>query len=275
MTPIHVMINGLPGNVTRIITEAILEDSRFSLIPCSLTGPEITEREIFVNNTPIALVLPSDHERALEKLKKDVGNFIIADYTHPSAVNQNAELYCKLKIPFVMGTTGGNRKKLTETVQNANIPAVIAPNMAKQIVALQAMMEFGGQNFPGVFSGYTMSVVESHQAAKADTSGTAKAVVYSFNQMGVDFTEEDIQLIRDPKEQLQMGIPEDVLGGHAWHTYTLTSPDKTTQFSFTHNVNGRKIYGGGTKDAIITLATKIAQGEPPKIYSMIDILKNG
>lgn len=50
-------------------------------------------------------------------------------------------------------------------------------------------MQLMAENFPGVFSGYDLQVVESHQRNKADTSGTAKAVVQSFNAMGLDFKE--------------------------------------------------------------------------------------
>lgn len=45
------------------------------------------------------------------------------------------------------------------------------------------------ESFPGAFSGYKLDVIESHQRNKADTSGTAKAVVQSFARMGVDFRE--------------------------------------------------------------------------------------
>lgn len=58
-----------------------------------------------------------------------------------------------------------------------------------QVVAFQQMMQIMADQFPGAFSGYNLSVVESHQRNKADTSGTAKAVVQSFAQMGVDFKE--------------------------------------------------------------------------------------
>lgn len=45
-------------------------------------------------------------------------------------------------------------------------------------------MEYMAQEFPGAFSGYKLEVTESHQRAKADTSGTAKAVVSSFSKLG-------------------------------------------------------------------------------------------
>ena len=58
-----------------------------------------------------------------------------------------------------------------------------------QVVAFQAMMEMMAQQFPGAFSGYNLAVTESHQRTKADTSGTAKAVVGSLQRLGLDFSE--------------------------------------------------------------------------------------
>ena len=50
-------------------------------------------------------------------------------------------------------------------------------------------MELMAQQFPGAFAGYDMQVVGSHQRTKVDTSGTAKAIVQSFQKLGVDFGE--------------------------------------------------------------------------------------
>ena len=58
-----------------------------------------------------------------------------------------------------------------------------------QVVAFQATMEMMAENFPGAFAGYSLEVIESHQRSKVDTSGTAKAVVSSFQQLGLDFQE--------------------------------------------------------------------------------------
>lgn len=62
---------------------------------------------------------------------------IVVDYTLPSAVNENATFYCENSLPFVMGTTGGDREKLIADVAASGNYAVIAPNMGKQIVAFQ------------------------------------------------------------------------------------------------------------------------------------------
>lgn len=52
---------------------------------------------------------------------------------------------------------------------------------------MQATLELMAQNFPGAFSGYQLSVKESHQRTKVDTSGTAKEIVKSFQKLGTPF----------------------------------------------------------------------------------------
>ncbi|CAK0865883.1 unnamed protein product, partial [Prorocentrum cordatum] len=222
------------------------------------------------------------------------------------AVMANAELFASTGCPFVMGTTGGDQEALQKLVGDAGVYALIASNMCKQIVALQAGVERMAADFPGAFSGYpasagatsaqrslailsphprrsagpreatshldrarcgvgeghcaagpgfpgcparaveavpapsgaaglaalerppadragsthktsavdllwedpapdllrsegqldTMRIEESHQKTKADTSGTARDMVNSFQGLGLDFSVEQIQMIR-------------------------------------------------------------------------------
>ena len=218
---------------------------------------------------------PSNREERIQEVLKEYPDLICIDYTHPSAVNDNAEFYVRHGLPFVMGTTGGDRDALMKLVQEKNHPCIIAPNMAKQIVAFQAMIEFLSKEFPGAFSGYTLSVVESHQKTKADTSGTAKAVVASFEKMGLSCSEEEIVKVRTEKEQMElMKVPEEYLGGHAFHTYSLDSQDKTVHFEFQHNVCGRKIYAEGTADAVFFLAEHLKSGTA-RPFNMMDVLRSG
>ena len=274
MSTIKVMVNGLPGNVARTVAEHLLKDGRFELVPYSLTGPEIQESGYIIDNISVKLIQSDQRASQIEQIKQSQGAFLSVDYTHPSAVNSNAEFYCRFGLPFVMGTTGGDRKELEATVVSSSIAAVIAPNMAKQIVGFQAMMEYTANNFPDLFKGYTLNVKESHQQGKADTSGTAKAMVGYFNKLGVSFSTDEIVMVRDPQDQkAQWGIPPEYLSGHGWHTYTLISEDQTVRFEFTHNVNGREVYVRGTVDAILYLAEKVQAGARGKIFTMIDVLK--
>jgi 4-hydroxy-tetrahydrodipicolinate reductase len=274
MNPIKVMVNGIPGNMSTKAAEHILQDSSLKLIPYALTGPEIEAAETQIGSEAIKLIKPDERKEMIESIKRSEGMVICVDYTHPNAVNNNAAFYCENALPFVMGTTGGDRTLLVETVQKSDTAAVIAPNMAKQIVAFQAMMEHAAETFPDVFKGYGLEVKESHQKGKADTSGTAKAMIGYFNRLGIPFTKDQIRMERDPEVQRsEWDIPEDYLSGHGWHTYSLRSEDGTVFFQFTHNVNGREIYARGTLDAIHYVAKKIDQGAKGRVFTMIDVLK--
>ena len=274
MEKINIMVNGLPGNVAKKMVQFAIADKRFNIIPFSLTGQEIEEKIVTIDTFAIELVRPDSRDQKTAHIRSVFPFFISIDYTHPSAVNSNALYYVQNKIPFVMGTTGGDRKQLEDVVKNASTPAVIAPNMAKQIVGFQAMMEYAANTFPGLFKGYTLQVVESHQKGKADTSGTAKAMVGYFNKLGVDFNVDNIEMIRDPELQEKgWGVPREHLGGHGWHTYTLTAEDGSAMFEFKHNINGRDIYVSGTFDAVLFLKKKLDNPDKSKkLYTMIDVL---
>lgn len=275
MNRIKIMINGIPGNVAVVIAKHILIDKRFELIPYSLTGPEITSKDYKIDELSIRLLHPDERDITITRVKEDEGFFISIDYTHPAAVNSNAEFYSRHNLPFVMGTTGGDRKLLTDTVEKSTISAVIAPNMAKQIVGFQAMMEWCADTFPGLFKGYSLTAKESHQQGKADTSGTAKALVGCFKNMGVKCSENDIIKERNPEIQQKVwNVPEKFIGGHGYHTYTLVSEDETVKIEFSHNINGRDVYIQGTLDAVIFLNQKITAAVQGRVFNMIDVLKN-
>jgi 4-hydroxy-tetrahydrodipicolinate reductase len=274
MNRIKLMVNGLPGNMATNVVKHALEDNRFELITQSLTGPEISDTETVIDSVSFDLIQPQNRDQSVLAIKDEEGLFLSVDYTHPSAVNSNAEFYCRHGLPFVMGTTGGNRQGLEEAVRTSSTSAIIAPNMAKQIVGFQAMMEYAANTFPDLFKGYSLEIKESHQKGKADTSGTAKTMVRYFTSLGLVFAENDIKKERDPDKQKTIwGIPEKYLEGHGWHTYSLNSEDKTVRFEFTHNVNGRDVYAQGTLDALIYLGKKVAEGAQGQVFSMIDVLK--
>ncbi|PIF02966.1 MAG: dihydrodipicolinate reductase [Desulfococcus sp.] len=283
MELIHVMVNGAPGNMARQLMRHVIAAGDMNLIPMSMTGPETAEKEIAADGVSVRLIRPDEKDLLLDRLDTSglaadgaKGSPVVAvDFTHPSAVNANAAFYAANGLWFVMGTTGGDRSALHETVEDSEISAVIAPNMAKQIVGLQAMLEYGAATFPGLFRGFDLRIRESHQRGKADTSGTAKALMASFQRLGCEFSADQIEMERDPvRQREEWGIPEEFLDGHAWHTYTLRSPASGAEFAITHNINGREIYMGGILDAVRYLAARRTAG-PGKVYSMEDVLRAG
>ncbi|XP_020539321.1 4-hydroxy-tetrahydrodipicolinate reductase 2, chloroplastic isoform X2 [Jatropha curcas] len=224
---IPIMVNGCGGKMGKAVIKAA-DTAGLQILSVSFGSAEESGQTVQVCGKDIKIHGPSEREDVLASLYDEYPNLIVVDYTVPSAVNDNANLYCKVGVPFVMGTTGGDRDLLYKTVEDSKVYAVISPQMGKQVVAFLAAMEIMAEQFPGAFSGYSLQVLESHQAGKLDTSGTAKAVISCFQKLGVSFDMNQIQMIRDPKLQIEMvGVPEDHLSGHAFHMYHLTSPDQT------------------------------------------------
>ncbi len=276
--PVPIMVNDLTGKMGRAVADAVVArgaDQCF-LVPVALSGQAKDPVDVGGVRVEIRSVLDGDAGATLEELKSAYPGMIVVDYTLPAAVNANADLYVKHGTPFVMGTTGGDREKLFADVERSKLPAVVAPQMGKQVVAFQAAMRLMAENFPGAFAGYTLSVTESHQSSKVDTSGTAKAIVQSFNDLGCGFDIADVELVRDEPTQLgKMRVPEEHLLGHAYHTYKLKSPDGTVGFEFQHNVCGRSIYAEGTVDAALFLAQRVERPGDKTLFDMIDVLKEG
>lgn len=267
---IKVMVAGLPGKMATLVAEAVRKAKDMTLMSGALSRKLNQPWRIEPNGHIIRLFALENHEGLLKKWPPD----IVVDFTAPTAVNRNAELYCKCGVPFVMGTTGGDRMLLEQTVRESKISAVIAPNMAPQIVVLQAMMEYAAQNFPNVFEGYRLVIAESHQQGKVDTSGTAKTMVQYFYQLGIPFETPQIIMERNPLiQEVLLGVPKEHLGGHAYHSYTLLSEDGTVLFQFRHNVNGRNIYIPGVLRAIRFLYKKVQEGTQGTVFSMIDVLR--
>ncbi|KAL9257163.1 4-hydroxy-tetrahydrodipicolinate reductase 2, chloroplastic-like protein [Drosera capensis] len=272
---VPIMVNSCTGKMGKAVIEAAVY-AGLNILPFSFGSEEGTSRSVEVSGREIQIHSPYEREHVLASMFEENPDMIVVDYTVPNAVNDNAELYCKVGVPFVMGTTGGDRESLYKIVDDSKVYAVISPQMGKQVVAFLATMEIMAEQFPGSFTGYSLEVTESHQSSKVDTSGTAKAVVSSFQKLGVHFDDAEIQKIRDPKSQVEMvGVPEAYLPAHAFHMYHLASPDKTVTFEFQHNVCGRSIYAEGTVDAVIFLAKKVKSKAEKRIYNMIDVLREG
>lgn len=140
-------------------------DRGYNLIPMGFTGPNqpehitVTGAKTFVDVELVAGPGLSDSAgKALSVLKELHPNLIIVDYTHPSAILNNLACYVDNDCDFVMGTTGGDTEKMMEIFNKGKNKAVIAPNMAKQIVALQAALQEMSNRFPKSFADYKLTV---------------------------------------------------------------------------------------------------------------------
>ena len=123
---VYIMVNGMPGPMATAAAEACLRKG-LKLSPFAMTGPDIEPCTITVvdsvsgKSSNVRLIPSNQREeivKSLAGIRESAGaeNVMAIDYTHPSAVNGNALFYKENGLPFVMGTTGGDRDKLIQDV---------------------------------------------------------------------------------------------------------------------------------------------------------------
>ena len=221
---IKVMVNGLPGNMaSAVVKNLLLSPDTFDILNYSLTGSETTNNKFEIEGISFLLINLDNRQQKIEEIINEHDSFISVDFTLPHAVVLNSDFYCSNALPFILGTTGGKYNKIESIVSNSVTSAVIAPNMALEIVALQKVLNAFSLENIGRFNKCNLRVSESHQNGKADTSGTAKAIVGYFATMGIDYDLNKIIKMRDPEKQVNIGVPNAFLSGHGWHTYTISS----------------------------------------------------
>lgn len=229
------MVNGISknaGKMAREVAEYVYASKQLYLNPISLTGPGCGGNLDFHGDN-LLLVEPKQRQELLDAFMPD----IVVDFTEPSIIERNVQFYCDNNLPMVVGTTGGNRDNLVKMVDNSGGLAVIAPNMAPQIVALQKLISVFSKDYADQWvrdENSGIYVLESHQGihmdnlfqGKKDTSGTAKAIVGNFQDMGLYESQDQsqnefrvINKVRTEEEQVAMGIPREHLKGHGWHKY--------------------------------------------------------
>lgn len=268
---IPLFLAGLPGKMAAEVATLAAASTDFRLLPQGLTSPVHEGERLALGADWVELI--GDDSRASVSLPADT---VAVDYTTPDAALDNARWYAEAGVPFVMGTTGFDAAAVRETVSRSEACAVVAPNMAPPIVLLQAAARWLAESFPGALAGAELSVRESHQQGKRDTSGTAKALVASLNALGVGFSVDAIDKVRDPElQRSEIGVPEEHLTGHAFHRYDLSAAAGTVGLVLEHNVLGRRVYAEGTLAAARFLSRQIGSGARGRVFSMEDVLRGG
>lgn len=269
LTPIF--LAGLPGKMAAEAAAVVAAAADFTLYEVGLSSPVHDGETVAIGDRLVGLV--ATDSLASLALPADV---IAVDYTTPDAALENVRWYAANDVPFVMGTTSFDLAEAQRLVAASGVSAVIAPNMAAPIVLLQAAARWLAAEFPGALAGAELSVVESHQAGKRDTSGTAKALVAAANALGAPFPVERIEKVRDPARQgAELGVPAEHLGGHAFHRYRLAAAGGTVELALEHNVVGRRVYAEGTLAALRFLRDRTAAGSRGEVFTMEDVLRGG
>ncbi len=83
MEKIFVMVNGLPGNVAKIMARFAVLNNEFDLVPFSLTGQEIEENSVEVDNIMVDLVKPDVRDDRIQLIKEQYPHFIVSNCAPP------------------------------------------------------------------------------------------------------------------------------------------------------------------------------------------------
>lgn len=263
--PIPIFMAGLPGKMAILVAEAIVEKEDFDLLPMAMTSPRHKSTYINIGDQRIQLVDYCPNNLRLGR--------IAIDFTTPQSVVLNTIHYTNLRIPFVMGTSGGNREEMEEMVRRSRTSAVIAANMDPQIIRRQMDIDEFAEKNPEEFRGATVEITESHQKTKVDVSGTAIAFRAQFERYGA-LPNGRITSIRDTRAQEALGIPNPD-DGHAYHWVEVKTSSDEIIYQFNTAVRGRTSYVEGTLLAAQFLNRQIVLGAEGQVFTMRDVLEGG
>lgn len=107
---------------------------------------------------------------------------VVMDFSTPEAALKNAEIFSKLKVPIVMGTTGfthSQEERLFSLVRLHKGGMIYAPNITLGVNTLMLLSEIAAE----MLDGYDIQIIEMHHNRKHDIpSGTAKKMAAALSE---------------------------------------------------------------------------------------------
>lgn len=152
---------------------------------------------------------------------------------------KKAAAYCNdTETPLLFLSSGID----TSELDTRNFPFVHVPNAALNVIHYLGAVEEAARH---QYAGWSPSIVEHHQEAKADTSGTAKKLA---DMLGIEH--DGIVSVRDfDRTQQEYAIPDSSRDGYAIHSVTFTNPEtEDVSEPLEIVVNGRSVYAEGVFD---------------------------
>ncbi len=269
---IRVSLCGACGRMGKTIVQKISKQEDMKLVAAidaphtPLKGKDVGE-VAGVGRLGVEVVGADELERVLAETKPDV----LVDFTMAEAAVSNIKTAAKLKVPIVVGTTGfstGQMEEIRSVVRNANIPALLAPNMS---VGVNVFFKILSEMARILGKDYDVEVVEIHHRGKLDSpSGTAlKAAKIVAEEFGRG--EGAVKIGRSAGKSKRGGEVcihsirvGDVVGEH---TAIFAGPGE--RMELTHRAHSREAFAEGVIKAIRFL---VKEGKPGAILGMENVL---
>ncbi len=286
MKKIVVRVNGLSsdptqGKMARVLAKEVIKSADMQLCSNCLIGPQEENGIITIDGFSVTGFKPEERNVILRGMMADID----VDFTTPLSVKLNVDFYTERELPFLLGTTGGNKngcdeRYIAKKVAESKINAVVAPNFSKEIVAFLESIKYWARTFPGSLKGYEIKIIESHPASKKDVSGTVMSMLPTFDKLGVSYSIEQVDRdkVRNEEGYRNLGIPEKYWNAHGWHFFSFRrKDDESVLLEYTTKVIGRETYAYGAMDAIRFLHEKnknaFKSSDVGHVYSMINVMK--
>lgn len=166
--------------------------------------------------------------------------------------------YCeKAGSPLVELATGSDIETRT-----LGFPVVLCPNTNILMLKFMAMLARSGPQFKD----YAIRIVESHQAGKSSTPGTAVALAEALGR-----GRDDIVSVRDPQEQQErLKIPPEHLGRHAYHRIEIE--DQASSVVLETRVFGPAPYAEGLRRIIAAIGANPLEN---RRYNVVEFVQRG
>ncbi len=196
----------------------------------------------------------------------------VLDFTSPDTAVEHSALAAQGKTVYVVGTTGLAAAHEAEFTKAAKHTAIVqAPNFS---VGVNLMMALTARIAAILDDGYDIEILEMHHRHKVDApSGTALGLGEAAARgRGVNL-EEVAQRTRDgvigPRKPGDIGFAT-LRGGDVVGDHSVVFAGDGERLEITHKAAGRQIFAGGAVRAALW-----ADGKPPGLYSMADVLGLG
>jgi 4-hydroxy-tetrahydrodipicolinate reductase len=269
---INVAVTGAGGRMGSMIINTILQQDDMQVVAAieapntPLEGRDVGEvMGIGPINVPIV---------GAEKLNatlKDKKPDVLVDFTIAAAAVGTIKTTAECGVNLVVGTTGFTEEQMgsnRNAIENNNVGAVIAPNMA---VGVNVFFKIVGE-LAGILTDYDVEIIEAHHKHKKDApSGTAvkaaeviaDALNRKLDEVGV-YGREGMVGERTPEE---IGIHA-IRGGDIVGDHTVLFAGDGERLEITHRAGTRQAFVNGVIKAI----RYVVNAEKGKISNMNDVL---
>ncbi len=193
----------------------------------------------------------------------------VLDFTSPDTAAEHMALAAQGRTVYVVGTTGLTAEHEAELAKAARHTAIVqAPNFS---VGVNLMMALTARVAAILDDGYDIEILEMHHRHKVDApSGTALGLGEAAARgRGVNL-DDVAQRTRDgvigARKSGDIGFAT-LRGGDVVGEHSVVFAGDGERLEITHKAAGRQIFAGGGVRAALW-----ADGKPPGLYSMADVL---